>query len=153
MFILGHPFYSPHHATPDDNTLGRFFLVDFEPPYTGARVTKYLMKRESLDQSRTAFLYADISAPDPVADDEIVDLLRGRAPVGNPDQALRLVMAGREGPEVQPAVVHWKEATQSMVARSLAPMWEAPLKVTVSVLLSPALAFYAYVHLSGIGWY
>lgn len=158
VFILGHPYYSPHHATPDDNTLGRFFLVDFEPPYTGARVTQYLMKREALDQSRTGspLLYANISSAEPVADDEIVELVhgRGKAPVGNPDQALRLVLKGREGPEVPLApIVHLKEATQSLVARSLAPVLEAPMKVTMSVLLSPALAFYAYVHLGGIGWY
>jgi hypothetical protein len=94
VFVLDHPFYSPFHASPDDTALGRFFPVDLAPPFTGQKVTNYLVRRESLNPSQPASLFANLTSPDPVLPDELVVLLRGNEPVGDPNQPLVLVLSG-----------------------------------------------------------
>lgn len=65
------------------------------------------MKRESLDQSRTASLFANATSLDPVESDEIVILNRGYSPVGNPNQPLMLVLEGAAS-----RAVDWKDSVR-----------------------------------------
>lgn len=151
VFILNHPFYSPHHATPDDNTLGRFFLVDIAPPFTGQRVTDYIIEREHL-RSQEVALYANTTAYEPVSKEEVMDLIRGFAPVGNPDEPLMLVLGGmgRHGamelnvPSVEVDVVKKSKSMRSTAARAVARFRVAPARVAGAAALfviSLALAY------------
>lgn len=141
VFILNHPFYSPYHATPDDNTLGRFFLVDIAPPFTGQRITDYIIEREHL-RSQEVSLYANTSAAEPVSREEIIELVRGVAPLGNPDEPLMLVLEGkgREGSmeakvsaiEVDTVI---KPTLRTTAARAVARLRIAPARVAGAAVL------------------
>lgn len=141
VFILNHPFYSPYHATPDDNTLGRFFLVYIAPPFTGQRITDYIIEREHL-RSQEVSLYSNTTASAPVSKDEIVELVRGVAPVGNPDEPLMLVLdgRGREGSmEAKDPIVELntvtKKSVRSPAARAIARLRFAPPRAAGAVVL------------------
>lgn len=142
VFILNHPFYSPYHATPDDNTLGRFFLVDLAPPYTGQRITDYIVEREHLRPQEIS-LYANTTSSAPVNGDEIVSLIRGSAPVGNPDEPLMLILQGKSRvgvmettiPTFNPELEIVKESMRVKAARTVARLRMAPRRAAAAAAL------------------
>lgn len=120
VFVLDHPFYTPFYASPDDTALGRFFPVDLTPPFTGQKVTNYLVRREHLNPLQPASLYANLTSADPVHSDELVVLLRGNEPIGDPNQPLVLVLSGGT------ATSDWMHAVQRYLARVLKAIAESP---------------------------
>jgi len=120
VFILDHPFHSPFHASLDDTTLGRFFPVDLAPPFTGQKVTNYLVKRENLNPSLPASLFANLTSIDPVPPDELVVLLRGNEPIGDPNQPLMLVLSGGT------TTSNWKHAVLQYLDRVFNAIADSP---------------------------
>jgi hypothetical protein len=120
VFVLDHPFYSPFHASPDDTALGRFFPVDLAPPFTGRKVTNYLVGREHLNPLQPASLYANLTSSDPVHPDELIILLRGNEPIGDPNQPLVLVLSGGT------TMSDWKHAVRRYLVRVLNAIAESP---------------------------
>lgn len=120
VFVLDHPFHSPFHASPDDTTLGRFFPVDLAPPFTGQKVTNYLVNREHLNPRQPASLFANLTSADPVHPDEVVVLLRGNEPIGDPNRPLVLVLSGGS------ATSDWKHAVERYLIRVLKAISDSP---------------------------